>query len=222
MLSARQSFSNVSCVLPQCHRRKVKCLPLGEEPKPCRNCVAAGLECTFNNKVQKKGPKGGRAKVLLELRETQQQQRLVQPGGPPSSGLSLSPSSSAVAAAAGSSLSVKQESRSGSPSTAFQRTPGILPPGALNACMEYYFAHLYPIFPIIHPRKIEYILATMDVSTETYCGMIALCAYVFLRPPSVLPPEILYLERYDNVSAADRGRLLLDEGESAARDLTLR
>jgi len=53
----------------------------------------------------------------------------------------------------------------------------------------------------------------MEVSTETYCGMIALCAYVFLRPASVLTAELLYLERYDNLSTSDRGKMLLEEGK---------
>jgi hypothetical protein len=71
--------------------------------------MEAGLDCTFYNKVQKKEPNGNRAEELLELRETQQQQWLVQPGGPPSSGLSLPPSSAAAVAATGNSLNLKQD-----------------------------------------------------------------------------------------------------------------
>ncbi|CCC13727.1 unnamed protein product [Sordaria macrospora k-hell] len=50
-----------------CHRRKVKC----DGINPCRNCHASQLTCTYNAIPQKKGPKGSRAKVISELRETQ-------------------------------------------------------------------------------------------------------------------------------------------------------
>ena len=51
------------------NRRKVKCDGLN----PCRNCNASQLTCTYNAIPQKKGPKGSRAKVISELRETQRQ-----------------------------------------------------------------------------------------------------------------------------------------------------
>jgi hypothetical protein len=57
-----------------CHRRKVKCI--GEGTNPCKNCLSAGLACTYNAIPQKKGPKGSRAKVLSELRENQRNAQL--------------------------------------------------------------------------------------------------------------------------------------------------
>ncbi|KAF2756518.1 hypothetical protein EJ05DRAFT_66720 [Pseudovirgaria hyperparasitica] len=57
-----------------CHRRKVKCeRGTGDSAKPCKNCITSGLQCTYNAIPQKKGPKGSRAKVISELRETQRQ-----------------------------------------------------------------------------------------------------------------------------------------------------
>lgn len=50
----------------------MKCV--GEASQPCRNCLAAGLGCTYNAIPQKKGPKGSRAKIISELRESQQRQ----------------------------------------------------------------------------------------------------------------------------------------------------
>lgn len=54
-----------------CHKRKVKCI--GDQP--CRNCIAAQLECTYLAVPQKKGPKGSRAKVISQLRERQELQK---------------------------------------------------------------------------------------------------------------------------------------------------
>ena len=52
-----------------CHRRKVRC----SGSVPCKNCGQANLQCTYLAIPQKKGPKGSRAKVISEIRDTQLQ-----------------------------------------------------------------------------------------------------------------------------------------------------
>lgn len=100
-----------------CHRRKVKCkqadlhcqsgppitpgysstytdirfIGIGDGSKQCRNCAASALACTFNAIPQKKGPKGSRAKVISELRETQRAQRNPIESSPASPGNSITP-----------------------------------------------------------------------------------------------------------------------------------
>jgi len=64
--------SSVKRACDACHRRKVKC----DGINPCRNCSSAQLSCTYHAIPQKKGPKGSRAKVISELRETQRQTTL--------------------------------------------------------------------------------------------------------------------------------------------------
>src|ERR1700761_7045111 len=59
-----------------CHRRKVRCIGSTGPGQPCRNCSQASLQCTYHAIPQKKGPKGSRAKVISELRETQRQSTL--------------------------------------------------------------------------------------------------------------------------------------------------
>jgi len=82
----------------------------------------------------------------------------------------------------------------------------MLPSEMLNACIAFYFTRLYAIFPIINPWKLGDILATMNVSIEMYCSIIALCAYIFLSPASTLTPELLHVENHDNLSTIDRGK----------------
>ncbi|KAL5330490.1 hypothetical protein ACEPPN_000006 [Leptodophora sp. 'Broadleaf-Isolate-01'] len=64
--------SSVKRACDACHCRKVKC----DGINPCRNCSSAQLSCTYKAIPQKKGPKGSRAKVISELRETQRQSTL--------------------------------------------------------------------------------------------------------------------------------------------------
>ncbi|KAF2672940.1 hypothetical protein BT63DRAFT_368375 [Microthyrium microscopicum] len=177
----------------QCHRRKVKCLPIGEDAKPCRNCMAAGLECTFYNKAQKKGPKGSRAKVLSEIRETQKY---------------FSPRPSYDGVPTGS--------RSESPSI-FDRTPGLLTPNLLDACVEYYFKHLYQSQPILHIPGVLQCIASINHSIEAYCQMTALCGYVLLQPQALLPPTMRSGAEPNEYSHERLARLLIDEAMRVRR-----
>jgi hypothetical protein len=172
-----------------CHRRKVKCI--GEGNKPCKNCVSAGLTCTYNAIPQKKGPKGTRAKVLSELRETQRQSQLA-PGGRYLPGSEL------------------LGSRSISPA-ALPKTPGLVTSEILEACVDYFFANLYPVQPILHHARIQQTVMAMDHSIEAYCQMVSLCAYVLLQPNMVLPPNARPSGEFGHISNMSLGHILLEE-----------
>jgi hypothetical protein len=162
----------------------VKCLPIGEEASPCRNCVSAGLECTFYNKVQKKGPKGSRAKVLSEIRETQ---KFISPRPP----------------------SDDYDSRSQSPSA-----PGLLTPALMLSCVEFYFVNLYAMAPILDPKCIENTITNLDDQPiEGYCMLAALCSYVLSQSSSVLPPVLRSIVDLDQSGSSNMARILLDEGK---------
>lgn len=167
----------------------MKCLPIGDEASPCRNCVSAGLECTFYNKVQKKGPKGSRAKVLSEIRETQ---KFISPR-PPSADLT---------------------SRSASPTVPFQRTPGFLNQALVVSCVEYYFANLYALQPVLHMKSVDRTVANMDQSIEAYCMITALCSFVLMQSKSTLPPTLRSIVDLDQPGSNNFARLLLDEGNN--------
>lgn len=148
-----------------CHRRKVKC----DGINPCRNCSSSQLACTYNAIPQKKGPKGSRAKVISELRETQRQ----------------------------TSLSVKVQNRmngiASPPSTPAQvATPGLLASDVVRECVEFFFANMYPTMPILHRPRLEQQILYMDQSLDAYCLLTSLCAFMMLQPGMTVPSSDPY------------------------------
>ncbi|KAK3675367.1 hypothetical protein LTR78_004877 [Recurvomyces mirabilis] len=158
MSEAGPSTPSIKRACDACHRRKVKCI--GDGTKPCKNCTSAGLTCTYNAIPQKKGPKGSRAKVISELRENQRQSQL----------------------AAAQLQDVPAQSA------------GYLPRSRLvsfdmiTACVDYYFANLYPTQPILHRVRVGETIGQMDNNVEAYCLVMSLCAYMMIQPNMVLPP----------------------------------
>lgn len=161
----------------------MKCI--GEGTNPCKNCVSAGLNCTYNAIPQKKGPKGSRAKVLSELRENQRQSQL------------------------GTGQYDYVIARSISPPT-LARSPGLVSPDIVNACVEYFFNNLYPTLPILHRGRVRQTIMAMDQSIEAYCKMASLCAYVMFQPNMVLPPHGLNGD-FGQTSNLSLAHTLLDE-----------
>ncbi|KAL2191652.1 hypothetical protein L209DRAFT_769055 [Thermothelomyces heterothallicus CBS 203.75] len=140
-----------------CHRRKVKC----DGITPCRNCSASQLACTYNAVPQKKGPKGSRAKVINELKETQRQ----------------------------TSLSAKLQGgiNGGALGAGLAPTPRLLTKETLKACIDFYFAHMLPTIPILDRQRLEQDAMYMDQNLDTYCLLTSLCSFVCLQPGMVMP-----------------------------------
>lgn len=167
-----------------CHRRKVKC----DGINPCRNCSASQLACTYNAIPQKKGPKGSRAKVISELRETQRQ----------------------------TSLSAKVQNRMNginSPNThpSLAPTPGLLTPEMVKECIEFYFTNMYSTIPILQRQRLEQQALYMDQSLDTYCLLTSLCAFMMLQPGMAIPgSDPFSLDAMPGASIAS-GTLLMEE-----------
>ncbi|KAI4595046.1 hypothetical protein KJ359_007299 [Pestalotiopsis sp. 9143b] len=166
-----------------CHRRKVKC----DGVNPCRNCSSAQLTCTYNAIPQKKGPKGSRAKVISELRETQR----------------------------ATSLSAKVQARMGNtipaPPCAPSLVPnhGILAPELINATLDFFFANMYTIMPILSRQRLEQQLPFMETQLDTYCMVASLSAFMLLQPGFVVPgDDPLFLSPGANIAASE---LLIEE-----------
>jgi hypothetical protein len=172
-----------------CHRRKVKCI--GEGAGSCKNCVSAGLACTYNAIPQKKGPKGSRAKVLSELRENQRHAQLA--GLPHELGL---------------------DART---LTSFARTPGLLPPGLVDSCLKYFFANVYPSQPVLHRQRIQEMAMNMEHSAEAYCLIVALCAYVLIQANMTVPPNLFSRPEMSQLSHISIGHVLLEEAVRVRR-----
>jgi hypothetical protein len=81
----------------------------------------------------------------------------------------------------------------------------------IENCIEYFFANVYLSEPVLHRQRAQEAVDGMDRSTEAYCMVVALCAYVMIHanhkpPSSVLPrPEMAYM------SNVDIGHVLLEE-----------
>ncbi|MBE7182341.1 MAG: Zn(II)2Cys6 transcription factor, partial [Terriglobus roseus] len=145
---AAGSSSPVKRACDACHRRKVKCV--GDGSRPCKNCTLASLTCTYNAVPQKKGPKGSRAKVISELRQTQRQTQ-------PPIGRSVFDVEAMHAAST-------------------MRTPGLVSVELITACVDYYFTNLYPTQPILHRVKVGETIGQMEINVEAYCLITSLCA----------------------------------------------
>ncbi|KAI1346640.1 hypothetical protein F5Y01DRAFT_297406 [Xylaria sp. FL0043] len=175
-----------------CHRRKVKC----DGINPCRNCSSAQLTCTYNAIPQKKGPKGSRAKVISELRETQRQ----------------------------TSLSAKVQSRLnglGSPpgiSPSLAPTPGLLAPEMVKEALEFFFANMYSIMPILNRQRLEQQCMFIDQNPDTYCLLTSLSAYMMFQPGMSLPTGDPMLEHMPGAHIVS-GTLLMEEAIRVRRGI---
>ena len=139
----------------------MKCI--GDGTKACKNCTSAGLSCTYNAVPQKKGPKGSRAKVISELRETQRQSHVsAQKHGFDLDGMAETPT--------------------------YLKRSGLLSMEMITTCVDYYFNNLYPTQPIIHRVKVGETIGMMDTNVEAYCLVVSMCAYMMIQPNLVLPP----------------------------------
>jgi len=167
-----------------CHRRKVKC----DGINPCRNCSASQLSCTYNAIPQKKGPKGSRAKVINELKEKERQTSLSAKVQNRMNGLNNQPTSPTLAP-----------------------TPGLLQSDMIKECLEFFFAHMYPMMPILHRQRLEQQVMYMDQSLDTYCLLTSLCAFVLLQPGMTVPGTDPF--SYDSMPGANivTSTLLMEE-----------
>ncbi|PHH82920.1 hypothetical protein CDD83_3145 [Cordyceps sp. RAO-2017] len=167
-----------------CHRRKVKC----DGINPCRNCSSAQLSCTYNAIPQKKGPKGSRAKVISELRETQRQTSLSAKVQNRMNGIACPPTIPSLAP-----------------------TPGLLTSELVKECAHFFFENLYPQAPVLDRHQIEQQVLYMEQNRDAYCLMTSLCAYIMLQPGMSMPPGDPY--NLDMVPGANiiSSQLLLEE-----------
>ncbi|PFH61076.1 hypothetical protein XA68_18284 [Ophiocordyceps unilateralis] len=144
-----------------CHRRKVKC----DGINPCRNCSSAQLSCTYNAIPQKKGPKGSRAKVISELRETQRQTSLSAKVQNRMNGIACPPTNPSLGP-----------------------TPGLVTSELVKECAHFFFDNLYPQAPVLDRHQLEQQLLYMEQNRDAYCLMTSLCAYIMLQPGMSMPP----------------------------------
>jgi len=166
-----------------CHRRKVKCICIGDGTRPCKNCTSAGLACTYNTVPQKKGPKGSRAKVISELREKQRQSQLV----------------------------VAHLHHLQPQSAPYLPRKGLVSIDMITICVEYFFLHLYSTQPILQRTKVGETIGRMETDVEAYCLVMSLCAYMMIQPNLALPASAFDGLEVQPQSSFQLGQLLLQE-----------
>jgi Fungal specific transcription factor domain len=117
---------------------------------------------------QKKGPKGSRAKVISELRETQRQTGVhrIKSHSPDSSFDFNTPPMSPMR----------------------RRNPDVMSQQMIDGCIEFFFTNMYPTMPILHKGRLqEKVAREMDQSVEPYCLITSLCAFMMIQPGMALP-----------------------------------
>lgn len=156
--------------------------------QPCGNCNQAGLSCTYDAIPQKKGPKGSRAKVISELRETQKQTDLAH---------------------------MIHEGRTsfGSPPTspAYSRASGLLSQELIEGCTDFFFSHMYPTMPILYREQIRRTVSDMGHSAEAYCLITAFCAFMLIQPGIVLKTGHIMDEAATSITNPKMGNVLMEE-----------
>jgi Fungal Zn(2)-Cys(6) binuclear cluster domain/Fungal specific transcription factor domain len=178
-----------------CHRRKVRCTG----GQPCKNCGQANLQCTYLAIPQKKGPKGSRAKVISEIRDTQQlrsqqqhhqhHQHHIGPGGP-----LTSPSLSNHLKNEGSPF----DFNSSPLSHTYYSTPGLLSPQTVLSCLSFFFDHLYPTYPILDRVRLHDLVDSQEREpSESYCLIASVCAFTMIQPGMTLSVSGALGESYE-------------------------
>lgn len=156
-----------------CHRRKVRC----SAGQPCKNCGQASLQCTYLAIPQKKGPKGSRAKVISDIRDTQQQQQkhtlqqaITKPSAPPVTNHDVEQNP------------FDFNTPPLSP-TAHIRNLDLLSTQTVDSCIRFFFDYLYPTMPIFSRQSLNALaLEYRNGTPEVYCLVLSLCAFIMVQP----------------------------------------
>ncbi|KEF50921.1 uncharacterized protein A1O9_13030 [Exophiala aquamarina CBS 119918] len=146
-----------------CHRRKVRC----SGSLPCNNCGQSGLQCTYLSIPQKKGPKGSRAKVISEIRDTQQQSTPPEPRP----------------AHSNEPGSFDFSSPPVSPSYSYTRNTALLSQQTIENCLDFYFTNMSTTAWILNQQRLRDLIKSQLASdVEVYCLTASLCAFVMVQP----------------------------------------
>lgn len=173
-----------------CHRRKVRCTG----GQPCKNCGQANLQCTYLAIPQKKGPKGSRAKVISEIRDTQQQRQQLHRQRSQSRHSLLSPTQRSHL----SSECNPFDFNNAPSSPTYSSTPGLLSRQTIESCVGFFFEHLYPTYPIFTRSKILELVDHHDFEpSEAYCLTASLCAFIMIQPGMTLSVSGALGESYE-------------------------
>jgi Fungal specific transcription factor domain len=72
-------------------------------------------------------------------------------------------------------------------SQSWQPTPGLMTSEIVDACIDFFFRNMYPTMPVLHRERLYTALADVHTSSETYCLVAALCAFMIIQPGMQMP-----------------------------------
>ncbi|PGG98534.1 hypothetical protein AJ80_09513, partial [Polytolypa hystricis UAMH7299] len=213
-----------------CRRRKVKC----DSREPCLHCRRACLACTYLSVPQKKGRQGDKANVLSELRAAQATNFNIDAlEGAAATTASVSPTAAAVVTFnSGNQVTVIPSFPTTTTTTTtpprpleFVGTSDLLPRDIVHECIELFLSHLQTTVPILDRDQLQQELIHMHESTESYCLVVCVCAFVIIQTGTVRPPAL----RTNKSASAEcllaeclvYGQRLLDEALEARRHLDI-
>lgn len=96
------------------------------------------------------------------------------------------------------------------PSSPSTQSSNLLSLEMIAACIDYFFANLYPTQPILHRQKIADAVAQIEYNVEAYCLISSLCGYMMIQPNMILPPEAL-LSSSVPATSLELGQMLISE-----------
>lgn len=84
--------------------------------------------------------------------------------------------------------------------------------------MDFFFANLYAVQPVLHRQQIQHAVVNWDHSVESYCLLAALCAYVLLQPQMILPPTVAVRNESGATSNQQLAYMVLEESIRVRRN----
>jgi hypothetical protein len=96
-------------------------------------------------------------------------------------------------------------------STTFARSQGLLPSGLVDTCLDFFFANMYSSTPVLHRQNAQDAVDSMERSTEAYCLIVALCAYVMIQANMKVYSAMFSQPEVAQMSNLTLGRTLLEE-----------
>lgn len=177
-----------------CNRRKVKC----DRGQPCQSCLRAELACTYAAIPRKRGPKGPSAKRIFAIKLDQSRDAANSMSGDSTRSSSRSPSSGVEEPDADplftSLVSAGAQLDATSLFTSFlqfNHVPNIqsdvfephpmLAQTSVDACLDLFFKHLYPIMPIFHREALLPRLINYQSDPGRYALVCSLCAMTMVQ-----------------------------------------
>jgi hypothetical protein len=171
----RKQVSKVKQACDCCHTRKIRC----DGSNPCANCQATELRCTYLVVPKKKGPKGPRIGKVSGTNRRRKEQLFNAKTGPDTP-LSILPQ---VVPQWETPVEDAFDGKYG-----FKPSP-LISAGILRCCLDGFFAHKYPIMPIMNREKAYASLEALNDHPEQYGLMTALSAMIMLQPEILGPSD---------------------------------